>query len=41
MVAVNVAEETGEEDLSEFWKISKLSDLGTKSLKAGNEVRDI
>ena len=41
MVAVKATEETWEEDPSDFWKISKLSALGTKSLKVGNGVRDI
>ena len=40
-MVVKVVEETWEEDPSDFWKISKLSTLGTKSLKAGNGVRDI
>ena len=40
-MTVKAAEEIGEEDPSDFWKISKLSALGTKSLKAGNGVRDI
>ena len=41
LVAVKAAEETGKEDSIDFWKISKLSALGTKSLKTGNGVRDI
>ena len=41
MVAVKAAEEIGKEDPSDFWKISKLSALGTKCLKNGNRVRDI
>ena len=40
-MAVKAVEEIGEEDLSDFWKISRLSALGTKSLKVVNGVRDI
>ena len=40
-MAVKAVEETGKDDSSDFWKISKLSALGTKSLNSGNGVSDI